>query len=96
MPIYEYACGSCGHRFDRLQGMSEPDPDACPVCKKPTVRRLISLSSFRLKGSGWYVTDYKGKNPTSSASSSAGADSASSDSGGAHDTSKPKSDSAAA
>jgi putative FmdB family regulatory protein len=68
MPIYEYACESCGHRFDLLQRLSDPDPDACPACGRADVRRLISLSSFHLKGSGWYVTDYKGKNPTTAAS----------------------------
>lgn len=61
MPIYEFVCEACGHRFDRLQRMSDADPDACPSCEQPSVRRLISLSSFQLKGSGWYVTDYKGK-----------------------------------
>ncbi len=70
MPIYEYACESCGNRFDRLQRLNDPDPDACPACGRPDVRRLISLSSFHLKGSGWYVTDYKGKNPTTSAEAS--------------------------
>ena len=65
MPIYEFTCESCGHRFERIQSMSAADPDTCPACSEQKVRRLMSLSSFQLKGSGWYVTDYKGKNPAS-------------------------------
>lgn len=71
MPIYEFGCESCGHRFDRLQRMNDPDPESCPACEQRDVRRLISLSSFQLKGSGWYVTDYKGKNPAASSASQA-------------------------
>jgi len=59
MPIYEYECTQCGHRFDRLQKLSDPDPDACPTCGAPKVRRLVSAPSFRLAGSGWYETDFK-------------------------------------
>ncbi|MGC1550737.1 MAG: zinc ribbon domain-containing protein [Rhodanobacter sp.] len=59
MPIYEFECSSCGHRFDRLQKLSDPDPDTCPQCGAPQVQRKLSAPSFRLAGSGWYETDFK-------------------------------------
>lgn len=59
MPIYEFECTSCGHRFDRLQKMSDEDPTICPTCGKPQLRRMVSAPSFRLAGSGWYETDFK-------------------------------------
>ena len=59
MPIYEFECTTCGSRFDRLQKLSDPDPDACPECGKPTVKRRVTAPSFRLAGSGWYETDFK-------------------------------------
>jgi putative FmdB family regulatory protein len=59
MPIYEFECGQCGHRFDRLQKLSDPDPAACPSCGAPQVRRRVSAPAFRLAGSGWYETDFK-------------------------------------
>ena len=59
MPIYEFECGECGQRFDRLQKLSDPDPTDCPACSKPAVRRRVTAPSFRLAGSGWYETDFK-------------------------------------
>jgi putative FmdB family regulatory protein len=59
MPIYAFQCTTCGHAFDRLQKLSDPDPDACPECGAPTVRRQLTAPSFRLAGSGWYETDFK-------------------------------------
>ena len=59
MPIYEYACEACDHRFEAWQRMSDAPVEQCPRCAAPRARRLISLSSFALKGSGWYATDYK-------------------------------------
>jgi len=59
MPIYEFECSSCGHRFDRLQKMSDPDPSVCPACDVAEVKRRLSAPGFRLAGSGWYETDFK-------------------------------------
>ena len=62
MPIYEYKCRKCGNQFEVFQGISDPEVKSCKFCKGK-VQKLVSLSSFSLKGSGWYVTDYKGKKP---------------------------------
>jgi putative FmdB family regulatory protein len=59
MPIYAFACAACGHHFDRLQKLSDPDPAACPDCGAPAVERQVTAPSFRLSGSGWYETDFK-------------------------------------
>jgi putative FmdB family regulatory protein len=59
MPIYAFACADCGHALDRLQKLSDPDPEACPACGKPAVRRQLTAPSFRLAGGGWYETDFK-------------------------------------
>lgn len=64
MPVYEYECDSCARVFDHFQKITEPNLTVCPVCGGP-VHKLISRSSFKLVGSGWYVTDYK-KGPGSS------------------------------
>ncbi len=62
MPIYEYACKQCEHEFDVLQKMSDPVLTDCPECGESALRKLISAPSFRLKGSGWYETDFKSDN----------------------------------
>ena len=59
MPIYAFQCAECGHSFDRLQKMSDPDPDTCPSCGAHQVKRQLTAPSFRLSGSGWYETDFK-------------------------------------
>ena len=59
MPIYAFQCTACGHSFDRLQKLSDPDPETCPVCGEATVKRQLTAPSFRLAGSGWYETDFK-------------------------------------
>ena len=60
MPIYAYHCAACGHRFDRLQKLSDPDPDTCPECGATgEVKRQLTAPAFRLAGSGWYETDFK-------------------------------------
>ena len=59
MPIYAFTCTACGHDYDRLQKMSDPDPIACPQCGADAVKRQLTAPSFRLSGSGWYETDFK-------------------------------------
>jgi putative FmdB family regulatory protein len=60
MPIYAFACSACGHAFDRLQKLSDPDPIACPACAaEGTIARQLTAPQFRLAGSGWYETDFK-------------------------------------
>lgn len=70
MPIYEYRCESCDHRLEKLQKMSEGDMVDCPECEKPALKRLVSAAAFRLKGSGWYETDFKKDNKRNLADSS--------------------------
>ena len=59
MPFYEYECGSCGHRLEALQKISDEPLVFCPECNESALRKLISVAGFRLKGSGWYETDFK-------------------------------------
>ncbi|WP_202844410.1 FmdB family zinc ribbon protein [Luteimonas saliphila] len=59
MPIYAFRCEQCGHAFDRLQKLSDPDPDTCPVCGEVAIRRALTAPAFRLAGGGWYETDFK-------------------------------------
>jgi putative FmdB family regulatory protein len=63
MPIYEYACGACGHRFEEWQKMSDKPVRVCPKCKAKKVEKLISQTSFTLKGGGWYSDLYAGPKP---------------------------------
>ncbi len=60
MPIYEYQCSSCGQKKEVLQKLSDAPLKDCPACGKPTLSKLISAAGFQLKGSGWYVTDFRG------------------------------------
>jgi putative FmdB family regulatory protein len=59
MPIYEYECKSCGHELEKLQRMNDPTLTDCPACNEPELKRLVSAAGFRLKGAGWYETDFK-------------------------------------
>tara|TARA_R110001592_G_scaffold284759_1_gene553080 strand:+ start:364 stop:750 length:387 start_codon:yes stop_codon:yes gene_type:complete len=59
MPIYEYQCESCGHRLEIIQKMSDARLTDCPNCQKPELKKLVSAAAFRLKGGGWYETDFK-------------------------------------
>ena len=61
MPIYEYECKRCDHFFEELLQAMEEAPKKCPSCGSKRIKRLISRSSFVLKGEGWYVTDYARK-----------------------------------
>ncbi len=64
MPLYEYECDSCGHRFEVIQKFSDALVDTCPKCGK-TVHKLISSPAIQFKGTGWYITDYAKKDSTS-------------------------------
>jgi len=59
MPIYEYKCSKCEHQFEMIQRFSDNPIEICPACNKKTVQKLVSAPSFRLKGGGWYETDFK-------------------------------------
>jgi putative FmdB family regulatory protein len=62
VPIYEYACKECGHRLDALQKMNDDPLVDCPECGEPQLQRQLSAPRFRLKGKGWYETDFKKDN----------------------------------
>ncbi len=62
MPIYEYRCESCGHELEKLQRISDAPLTDCPDCGQPALKKLISAAGFRLKGGGWYETDFKSDN----------------------------------
>lgn len=74
MPIYAYRCSNCGHAEDVLQKMSDAPLTTCPACHQATYAKQVTAAGFQLKGSGWYVTDFRnsgsGKTATSSNSSS--------------------------
>lgn len=81
MPIYEYQCGACGHRFEEWQKITEAPVKTCPKCKAKKVERLISATSFTLKGGGWYSDLYSSsKSGSGGGSSSESSSSSSSDS----------------
>ena len=60
MPIYEYRCEACGHELEAIHKMSDAPLTDCPECGKPALQKMISAAGFRLKGGGWYETDFKG------------------------------------
>ncbi len=60
MPIYEYSCQNCQHACEQLENVSAPKVQKCPACGQASLERIVSNSSFQLKGSGWYVTDFRG------------------------------------
>ncbi len=62
MPIYAYRCASCGHAQDVLQKISDPVLTVCPACGASTYEKQVTAAGFQLKGSGWYVTDFRGGN----------------------------------
>ena len=89
MPIYEYQCEACGHRLEKLQKIADDPLKDCPACNQPTLKKLVSAAAFRLKGGGWYETDFKtgskknvlhGADSTSKSSDSGSSTSKSSDS----------------
>ncbi|SFU63508.1 putative regulatory protein, FmdB family [Polaromonas sp. YR568] len=64
MPIYAYKCESCGHAKDVLQKISDAPLTVCPQCGEPAFKKQVTAAGFQLKGSGWYVTDFRGGNST--------------------------------
>lgn len=74
MPIYEYRCEACDHEFEAIQKISDSVLTECPQCGAPKLKKLISAAGFKLKGNGWYATDFKDqKGSTSKAKTKDGA-----------------------
>ncbi len=101
MPIYEYECKACGHRLEKLQRMSDAPLVDCPECAKSELVKLVSGGQFRLKGEGWYETDFKtGKKRNvagdSGSSNSSGSSSSSSGSNSSSNSNSSSGSSAAA
>lgn len=69
MPIYAYRCEACGHAKDVLQKISDPVLTDCPACGAAAFKKQVTAAGFQLKGSGWYVTDFRGGNNGAAASS---------------------------
>ena len=90
MPLYEYECKKCHHRFERIQKFSDPHVKKCPECGGP-IEQVISAPAVQFKGSGWYVTDYAKKSSTGSASSSSNGDSSKDSKPKSEDSSKSES-----
>jgi putative FmdB family regulatory protein len=91
MPLYEYLCKKCGHRFEEIKKFSDKQPKKCPECGG-VIEQVISAPAVQFKGSGWYVTDYakKGGSSGSSSSSSSDGDSGAKDSRDSKDTKDSK------
>jgi putative FmdB family regulatory protein len=87
MPVYEYECSKCNQISEALQKVSDPPLKKCPHCGGK-VKKIMSLNSFKLKGGGWYVTDYKGKNSSTAASPATGGDGAPADTAPKSETKK--------
>lgn len=69
MPLYEFLCKVCGHRFEKIQKFSDPPPSECPACGKEEIEQVIHAPAVQFKGSGWYVTDYAKKGSQSASAS---------------------------
>lgn len=76
MPLYEYRCDACNHEFEALQKISDQPLVHCPACESPELRKLVSAAGFRLKGQGWYETDFKTGNKRNLAETGKAAESA--------------------
>lgn len=72
MPIYAYKCASCGHAKDVLRRMSDDPLTVCPACGAATFEKQVTAAGFQLKGSGWYVTDFRGGNTAAAAPAASG------------------------
>lgn len=86
MPIYAYKCGSCGHAKDVLQKISDPQLTVCPACGAEAFSKQVTAAGFQLKGSGWYVTDFRGGSGGTAAPATDAKADAKSDSGAAAST----------
>ncbi|AWL04967.1 FmdB family zinc ribbon protein [Massilia oculi] len=73
MPIYAYRCEECGFTKDVLQKMSDPVLTVCPSCAKPSFKKQVTAAGFQLKGTGWYVTDFRGGTPPATGAAGNGA-----------------------
>jgi putative FmdB family regulatory protein len=82
MPIYEYRCASCGHELEALQKLSDAPLTDCPACRETALKKKLSAAGFHLKGSGWYVTDFRSSGSKPAAKDAGGKD-------GAKDGAKP-------
>jgi putative FmdB family regulatory protein len=91
MPLYEYQCKKCHHRFERIQKFSDPHVKKCPDCGGP-VEQVVSAPAVQFKGSGWYVTDYAKKSSRGSATSSSNGESGGGDSSKKDDKKETKSE----
>lgn len=89
MPIYEYRCEACGHEQEFLQKISDPLLTDCPACSQPSLKKKVSAAGFRLKGSGWYETDFKSGNKKNVAGSDSSPSSSAAKSGGGSDSASP-------
>ncbi len=93
MPIYEYRCASCGHEVEVLQKLSDKPLVSCPECKEDALAKLISAAGFQLKGSGWYVTDFRdSKKKSGESEKSSGSEGLSNSGSGKAETSQAKSE----
>lgn len=96
MPIYAYKCGSCGHAKDVLQKMSDAPLTQCPSCGADAFSKQLTAAGFQLKGSGWYVTDFRGGSGGTSAPATASGDTAKPAEAASSKPDAPKSESPAA
>ena len=104
MPIYEYQCEQCSHKLEKIQKFSDEPLKICPACEKPALKKLVSAAAFRLKGGGWYETDFKtgkkknvaGSDTPTTSGSTASSDSGSSGAGSSNSSSSSSSGSSGA
>jgi putative FmdB family regulatory protein len=81
MPLYEYECDQCHHRFERIQKFSDPPVETCPKCEQGRVKKLLSSPAIQFKGSGFYITDYARKSSSGDSAKSSSSDTSSSANG---------------
>lgn len=89
MPIYAYRCSSCGHAQDLLQKISDPVLTTCPACGAEAFTKQVTAAGFQLKGSGWYVTDFRGGSGAAKKDAEKGADKGADQAGAAGTADKP-------